>query len=104
MMISVKVSYTVSPDFIAQNKKNISVFLADFKKLNTLNFFYNVFLQEDGLTFLHISMYEDETVQHQILNVPSFITFQTERDASGLTVSQQMENLTLVGSSLGLLS
>jgi len=103
-MISVKVSYTVKPEFVDQNKNNISSFLADFKKLNTLNFLYNVYLQEDGLTFLHVSMYENETVQNEILNVPSFLNFQKERDESGLDSSCQIESLQLIGSSLGLLN
>lgn len=102
-MISVKVSYTVKPEFIDQNKNNISVFLADFKKLNTLNFLYNVYLQEDGLTFLHVSMYENEEVQNQILNVPSFLNFQKERDESGLDGMVSIESLQLIGSSLSLL-
>jgi len=102
-MISVKVSYTVKPEFVDQNRNNINVFLADFKKLSTLNFLYNVYLQEDGLTFLHVSMYENEEVQNQIMNVPSFLNFQKERDESGLDASAQIESLQLIGSSLSLL-
>lgn len=103
-MIAVKVSYTVNPAFVEQNKRNIGVFLNDFKKLNTINFLYNVYLQADGLTFLHISMYENESVQEQVLNVPSFLNFQKERDESGLNDTHQLENLSLIGSSLSLLS
>ncbi len=103
-MISIKVSYTVKPEFVAQNKSNISKFLADFKKIQNLNFLYNVYLQEDGLTFLHIAMYENEDVQKEILNVPSFVQFQNERDESGLTGSHTVESLNLIGSSLGLLA
>jgi hypothetical protein len=102
-MISVKVTYTVKPAFVDQNKQNINVFLADFKKLVTSNFLYNVFIEDDGLTFLHVSMYENESVQEQITNVPSFLKFQEERDASGLDVSQKIEKLDLIGSSLSLL-
>lgn len=101
-MISVKVSYTVKPDFVAQNKKNISAFLADFKK-STLNFLYNVYLQEDGVTFLHVSMYENEDIQQQILTMPAFVSFQQERDQSGLTVEPTIERMELIGSSLRLL-
>ncbi len=103
-MIAVKVSYTVKAEFVNKNKQNINEFLADFKKLVTSNFMYNIFLQEDGLTFLHISMYEDEAVQNQVLNVPSFLKFQQERDESGLTTSPKIESMTFIGSSLGLLS
>jgi hypothetical protein len=102
-MISVKVSYTVKPEFVNQNRSNISAFLTDFKKLSHLSFLYNVYLQEDGLTFLHIAMYENEEVQNEILNVPSFLQFQKERDESGLNNSQTIETLKLIGSSLGML-
>jgi hypothetical protein len=103
-MISVKVSYTVKTEFVNQNRNNISTFLTDFKKLTSLNFLYNVYLQEDGVTFLHIAMYENEEVQKEVLNVPSFINFQKERDESGLNNSHTMESLTLIGSSLGVLA
>jgi len=99
-MISVKVSYTVKPEFVAQNKQNISIFLADFKKIITNNFLYNVYLQEDGITFLHISMYENEETQNEILNVASFKDFQEQRDQSGLVDLPKIEKITLIGSSL----
>lgn len=102
-MISVKVSYTVKPAFVEQNKKNISAFLDDFKKIKDANFLYNVYLQEDGLTFLHVSMYEDETVQNTVLSIPSFLKFQSERDQSGLNNSHHLEKLQLLGSSLSLI-
>ena len=102
-MISVKVSYTVKPEFVEQNKRNIAAFLADFKKLTSLHFLYHVYLQADELTFLHISMYESETVQQQVLNVPSFLSFQQERGANHLTGDPQVEHLTAIGSSLSLI-
>ncbi|TKC10097.1 hypothetical protein FA048_07770 [Pedobacter polaris] len=102
-MISVKVSYTVKPEYVQQNKQNINNFLSDFKKQKTLNFLYNVYLQEDKVTFIHISMYENEEVQNQILNIPSFIQFQKERDKSGLNDSHKIEYIEFIGSSLNLL-
>lgn len=103
-MISVKVSYTVKPEFAAKNKQNITTFLTDFKQLKQLKFLYNVYLQDDGLTFLHISMYENEEVQQLILATPSFLSFQQQRDESGLIVSPSIERLSLFGSSLGVVS
>ncbi|TCC90374.1 hypothetical protein EZ428_13950 [Pedobacter frigiditerrae] len=99
-MISVKVSYTVKPEFAAQNKQNINTFLTDFKQLKQLKFLYNVYLQDDGLTFLHMSMYENEEVQQTILSTPSFLTFQQQRDESGLTIQPKIELISLIGSSL----
>lgn len=101
-MISVKVSYTVKPEFAAQNKQNINSFLNDFKQLKHLKFLYNVYVQDDGITFLHLSMYENEEVQQTILTIPSFLKFQLERDESGLTIEPKIEMISLVGSSLSL--
>jgi uncharacterized protein YbcV (DUF1398 family) len=103
-MISTKVTYTVKPDFAGQNKANINAFLTDFKKMAHVNFLYNVYLQEDGATFVHVSMYENEDVQQEVLNVPSFLQFQSERDASGLIIAPTIEKLSLIGSSLGVVS
>ncbi|MDR6966016.1 hypothetical protein J2X31_000009 [Flavobacterium arsenatis] len=98
-MISVKVTYTVKPEFVAQNKANITTFLEDFKKLNPSDFKYEVFLCEDGITFLHLSSYKNEAIQKQILNVASFKNFQKERDESGLNNSHKFEMLEHIGSS-----
>lgn len=98
-MIAVKVSYTVKPEFVAQNKENIAVFLKDFQKLHPADFSYNVFLSDDGVTFLHLSTYKNEEIQHQVLNVPSFKKFQNERDQSGLNDSHKVEMLHHIGSS-----
>lgn len=99
-MISVKVTYTVKPEFVAQNKTNIKSFLQDFKELKTLDFKYEVFLSENGVTFLHIASYKNETIQDQILNIASFKEFQKKRDESGLNDSHKFELLEHVGSSL----
>jgi len=98
-MISVKVTYTVKPNFVAQNKANIKIFLDDFKKLNPSDFKYEVFLCDDGITFLHLCSYKNEDIQNYILNVPSFKNFQKERDESGLNNSHKFEMLEHIGSS-----
>jgi hypothetical protein len=102
-MITVKVYYTVKPEFVEANKENISKFLIDFKKLNPSEFRYNVYLQEDGITFLHFSTYKNEEIQKQILNVESFKSFQEERDKSGLDNTHKVEVLNYVGSSFDVL-
>lgn len=101
-MITVKVTYTVDPIFVATNKKNIAAFLDDFRKLEG-HFRYDVFLLADGMTFLHLSQYENESIQEQVLKVPSFLAFQRERDQSGLHDSHKVEVMTFIGSSSGAL-
>ncbi|ODM54945.1 hypothetical protein [Elizabethkingia meningoseptica] len=92
-MINILVSYTIKPEYVAENKHNIQKFLEDFKKLDQSKFEYKVYLKEDGVTFLHYSNYENEAVQHEVLNVPSFKEFQRLRDESGLNGSHQVNIL-----------
>lgn len=102
-MITVKVTYTVKPEFVEANKRNISKFLDDFKKMNPSDFRYNIYLQDDERTFLHFSTYKNEEIQKQVLNVPSFISFQKERDESGLDDTHKVEILSYIGSSFDIL-
>lgn len=92
-MINVIVTYTVKPEFVSENKSNIQKFLNDFKTLDQETFEYKVYVKEDGVTFLHYSNYNNEEVQHEVLNVPSFKEFQKLRDESGLNDSHKIEIL-----------
>jgi hypothetical protein len=98
-MITVKVTYTVRPEFVQENQENIHLFMADFKKMNQLQFRYNVYLLEDGITFLHLAHFQNEDVQKQVLAVPSFKLFQEKRDASGLDNSHKVEMMKFIDSS-----
>ena len=98
-MITVQVTYTVKPEFVARNKANINHFLEDFKQMDTSAFWYHIYVLEDGVTFLHFSSYRDEAIQTQVLNVPSFKAFQKERDDSGLNDSHTVKILEFVGAS-----
>jgi len=102
-MIAVKVTYKVNADFAEENNNNITAFLADFKKMLASRFLYHVYVKEDGLTFVHISMYESEDVQREVLNTPSFVFFQKKRDESGLEKPPVIERMAHLGSSLSVL-
>ena len=97
-MISVIVTYTVKPGFVDQNKQNIQQFLKDFTKLDTAGFQYTVYTKDDHVTFVHHSIYKDEKIQTEVLNVPSFKEFQKLRDESGLNGTHKIEVLNFVGS------
>lgn len=97
-MIYVTVSYQISPKFVEQNKSNIEKFLRDFEQLENSRFTYSVFIKVDGVTFVHNSSYRDESIQKELLSVPSFLEFQKERDESGLNNTHEVDVLTLVGS------
>ena len=98
-MLFVKVTYTVKPEFIQRNQENINLFMADFKKLNSDEFRYTVFLGNDGKTFIHVSMYQNEEIQKRLLDVPLFKSFQKQRDESGLEGEPEIEVMNLVASS-----
>lgn len=97
-MISVIVTYKVNPEFVEQNRQNIQQFLVDFKKFDTAKFQYNVYTKSDEMTFGHHSIYNDENIQAELLNVPSFLAFQKARDESGLVEMPTIEVLNFVGS------
>ncbi|PQA95847.1 hypothetical protein B0A69_05615 [Chryseobacterium shigense] len=92
-MINVIVTYTVNPEYVSENKTHIQKFLDDFKNLDQETFEYKVYVKEDGVTFVHYSNYNNEEVQHEVLNVPSFKEFQRLRDESGLNGTHKVEIL-----------
>lgn len=98
-MISVIVTYQIKKEFVEQNKANIQKFIQDFEKLDATQFEYKIFTKQDGLTFVHNSLYKNETIQKQLLNVPSFLEFQKQRDEIGLDGKAQIEILNLLASS-----
>ena len=101
-MIIVKVSYTVQSAFAQKNQENINRFMLDFKRLTTNEFRYVSYLCEDGRTFVHLSHFKNEEIQHQLLQVPSFKEFQLQRDQR-LEMQPKIEYLSAVASSEDLL-
>ena len=97
-MISVIVTYKVTNDFVTRNKENITKFISEFKKLKTSEFEYKVFTKQDGLTFVHHSIYKNEQIQKELLRVPAFLKFQKQRDEIGIEGSPKIEFLDLLGS------
>lgn len=98
-MINVIVTYSVPENFVEQNIANIATFLEDFKQLDQSKFSYRILQKNDGRIFVHISKYENEEIQKQLLNVPSFLEFQRQRDESCDDIEQTIEVLTQIGSS-----
>jgi len=95
-MIIVKVTYTVNAGFVEQNQQNIAAFMADFREIAGNEFHYNIYLQADGQTFVHLSHFGNKEIQQSALNTASFKRFQQERDNLGLVSPAQIEELSLV--------
>jgi hypothetical protein len=98
-MKTVKVTYTVKPEFVPKNLENINSFMKDFRKITSMGFRYTVYQCEDGKTFMHLSGYANDEIQKQVLAVESFKSFQRQRDESGLEGSHKIEELKFVASS-----
>ncbi|UIR54864.1 hypothetical protein LZQ00_11300 [Sphingobacterium sp. SRCM116780] len=101
-MITVKVTYTVKKEYVESNKKRIQAFLNAFKTLDNSQFVYSIFQLQDSDTFIHLSQYKNESIQQELLHVPSFLAFQQQRDLH-LISDPTIEFLTCIGSSKNIL-
>ncbi len=97
-MIVVKVTYTINDEYVNTNKEMIQAFLTDFKKLDNTQFLYSILQSEDRKTFIHTSQYKNKEIQQILLNTPSFLRFQEQRDKN-LAVEPTIEFLNYVGAS-----
>lgn len=97
-MKTVRVQYKVKPEYAETNKANIAKVMGDLRKLNDEGIKYTTFTFEDGLTFMHFTMFKDEAGQKILNDLESFKQFASELKASGLTEPPKVENLTLVAS------
>lgn len=95
----VKVTYTVQPSFAAKNLENVKAFVHDINALNNPAIRYISYLGADGKTFTHIAMFNNDEAQKQFLALPSFRSFQQERDGSDLEVEEQLDMLELAAAS-----
>lgn len=97
-----QIQYTAKDDFVQRNKENIAKVMADLRALSPVGFRYASFLKEDGKTFVHLVIFNDEA--NEVLgDLKAFQTFRAELDAKGFEIEPVVMNLSLVGSSTDLL-
>jgi hypothetical protein len=87
----VKVTYTVNAAFAPVNMQNVMDFVEDIRALNNPAIRYISYLGQDGKTFTHIATFDNDDAQRQFLGLPSFKSFQQQRDASGLEAPENLE-------------
>ena len=95
----VKVTYTTSEAYSAQNKANIQAVMNDLRQLANPGINYHVCVGPDDKTFTHTAFFTSEERQKILFALPSFQDFQEQVRASGLEAPPITEHLTLVGSS-----
>ena len=96
-MKTVRVIYTVHPEYVEQNKKNIEIVMNDLKKIGNPNTKYASYLEEDGVTFMHFAQYPDEETAQILNSLPSFAQFRKELKESNPVNPPKAMNLSLVG-------
>lgn len=98
-MKSVKITYTTTPEFAAQNASNVQRVMSDLRALNDPGIFYFAVTGADGKTFSHIAFFNKEDDQKTLFALPSFQEFQAQLKASAPEMPPQQEALNLVASS-----
>lgn len=92
--------YTVKSEFVEQNRRNLEEFTAALTATSTPGLFYRVFLEDDGQTFLHLVISQDDP-SAVITGLPSFKKFQSELLASDPVAKPDQVNMSLVATSGG---
>ena len=93
----VRVQYTAKQEYVATNKENIQQVMSDLKAINNPGLKYGCYLAPDGKSFMHFARFENEAAHKTLLELPSFIKFQTELKASGPETPPKSEDMELVG-------
>jgi len=95
-MKAVKVTYTVRPEYVDQNKANIRRVMAALRSNPIPGMRYSTFTLDDGQTFVHINMAKDRETLSRLQEVEEFGEFRTALKASSPISPPQSENLNLV--------
>jgi hypothetical protein len=95
----VKVTYTTTEAFAAQNQNNIQTVMTDLKNANRQGINYNACLCADNKTFIHTAFFKSDDDQRFLNELSSFKSFQEQLKASSLETPPKQEMLTLIGTS-----
>ena len=95
-MKAVRVQYTVKPEYVETNKANIERVMNTLRSNPIPGMQYASFLLDDGQTFVHINMAQDQETMDKLQQVAEFNEFRAQLKASGPVAPPQSENLNLV--------
>ena len=95
----VRVTYTTTEAYAAQNKANIQAVMSELHAMNIPGMNYNCCLGADGKTFTHTAFFKSEEDEKILLTLPVFMSFQQQLKASGPETPPKQELLALVGTS-----
>lgn len=92
----VRVQYTISAGYVAQNQQNIQGIVAELKQLNHPGIKYSTYLLPDGQTFMHLDHFTNEDAHQALMALASFQKFAGELDANGFEAEPELEILSMV--------
>lgn len=95
----VRVTYTTKTEYAEQNQANIKKVMADLQQLNNPGIVYNVCLNPDGKTFVHMAFFKTDEDNKMLLDLASFKVFQEQLKASGPEIAPKQESPTFIGAS-----
>lgn len=97
-MKAVKVQYTVKPEYIEENKKNIQRVMDALKANPIAGMLYSSYTDaENPNTFIHINMAQDADTMAKLHDVPEFTAFRMALKASEPLVQPKQTALQFVG-------
>jgi quinol monooxygenase YgiN len=104
MITITHIRYTVKAEYAAQNRENIRRVMDNLRALHRPDLRYNVFVEDDGKTFIHLPLFASEDAKNVFEAQEAFQAFQAALRESVPEVPPKVTNLTLVGSSHDLFS
>ena len=96
-MKAVRVQYTVQPEFVEQNKKNIEAVMQALKDYPIEGMYYSTFQLSDGNSFMHVNVAQSPEILSQLNQVEAFNQFRMALKQSGLISPPNTEDLNFVG-------
>ena len=96
-----RIQYTLQPDFVEQNKKNIETVMSELRSINNPGFKYACYVLDDGKTFMHLVHHSSPESEYLPASLESFKYFQSQLSAH-FEVPPQAESLELVQASFSL--
>lgn len=95
-MKAVRVQYTVKPEYVETNKKNIHAVMNHLKNNQIEGMWYRAFLLEDGQSFMHINICENEETMGKLGEIELFNKFRMELKASSPVSPPKSENINMI--------
>lgn len=98
-MSAVRVLYKVKESFAEENAANIRRVMAALRANPVEGLSYAAFRLEDGQSFMHVAVAQDEPTRNRIAELPEFKAFQTALRESGPVEPPSPAELEIVGTS-----